>query len=81
MNLTSLALAKHDKNVLQNVGVSPPKSGWALSDRLDWAGRRCRCLHQLGGVAYHARETTGAGLGSPGRPWPTWLGSRLLLPR
>ena len=35
--LTSLALAKHDKNVLQNVGVSPPKSGWALSDRLDWA--------------------------------------------
>ena len=36
-NHTSHALAKYDKNVPQNVVVSPPKSGWALSDRLDWA--------------------------------------------
>ena len=36
-NSTSLALAKHDKNDPQNVGVSPAKSGWPLSARLDWA--------------------------------------------
>ena len=39
MNSISLALTKHDKNVPLNVGVSPPKSGWALSDRLAWAMR------------------------------------------
>ena len=31
--LTALAPAKLDKYALQNVGVSQPKSGWALSDR------------------------------------------------
>ena len=32
-NSTALAPAKLDKYALHNVGVSPPKSGWALSDR------------------------------------------------
>ena len=36
-NLTAISPAKPDKYALQNVGVSPPASGWALSDRLDWA--------------------------------------------
>ena len=36
-NPTSSLALQHDKNVLLNVGVSPPKSGWPLSDRLDWA--------------------------------------------
>ena len=69
-NSTSLALAKHDKNVLQNVGVSPPKSGWALSDRWAWSHGLpvSGIAHAVAGcIAYHARETTGVswpGLGT-----------------
>ena len=37
MNLTASLALQHDKNVPLNVGVSQPKSGWALSARLDWA--------------------------------------------
>ena len=36
-NSTSSPALQHDKNVPLNVGVSPAKGGWALSDRLDWA--------------------------------------------
>ena len=70
LNSTSLALAKHDKNVLQNVGVSPPKSGWALSDRWAWSHGLpvSGIAHAVAGcIAYHARETTGVswpGLGT-----------------
>ena len=61
-NSTSLALAKHDKNVLQDVGVSPPKGGWALSDRWAWAlGLPVSGIARAvaGSIAYHANDKTG----------------------
>ena len=61
-NLTALAPAKLDKYALHNVGVSQPKSGWALSDRWAWAyGLPVSGIARAvaGCIAYHARENTG----------------------
>ena len=62
MNSTSLALAKHDKNAPLNVGVSPAKGGWQLSDRWAWAyGLPVSGIARAvaGCIAYHARADTG----------------------
>ena len=65
-NPTSLALAKHDKNVPLNVGVSPPKSGWALSARLGWAmGLTVKPSTKLVAVAIASHAGASSGLAWP----------------
>ena len=66
-NSTSLALAKHDKNGPQDVGVSPPKSGWQLSDRLAWAMALKGVSHNAWAVAVTIAHHAGA---STGLAWP-----------
>ena len=62
MNLTASLAFQHDKSVPLNIGVSPAKGGWALSDRWAWAyGLPVSGIARAvaGCIAYHARADTG----------------------
>ena len=67
MNLTASLALQHDKSVPQNVAVSQPKSGWALSSRLDWAMALKGVSHNAWAVAVTIAHHAGA---STGLAWP-----------
>ena len=67
MNLTALAPTQLDKKDALNLGAPRPKSGWQLSDRLDWAMGLKGVSHNAWAVAVIIAHHAGA---STGLAWP-----------